>query len=70
MLYTYFITLPLKKIPIVKTRTCTHTHTHTQQRDFPSGPKVQTSSFNAGGAGSIPGQVAKIPRATWPKLET
>ena len=28
---------------------------------------VKTSPFSAGGAGSIPGQGAKIPHASWPK---
>ena len=28
---------------------------------------VKTSPSNAGGAGSIPGQGAKIPHASWPK---
>ena len=36
-------------------------------RDFPGGPVVKTSPSNAGGAGSIPGQGAKIPHASWPK---
>ena len=31
--------------------------------DFPGGPMVKTSPSNAGGAGSIPGQGAKIPHA-------
>ena len=34
-------------------------------RGFPGGPMVRMS--NGGGAGSIPGQEAKIPRASWPK---
>lgn len=68
MLYTYFRTLPLKKIPIVKVNT-PHTHTHTQQGDFSSGPQVQISSFSAGGAASIAGQGAKIPRATWQNIK-
>ena len=36
-------------------------------RDFPGGPVVKTSLSNAGGAGSIPGQGAKIPHASGPK---
>ena len=36
-------------------------------RDFPSGPVVKASPSNAGGAGSIPGQGAKIPHASRPK---
>ena len=36
-------------------------------RDFPGGPVVKTSPSNAGGAGSIPGRGAKIPRDLWPK---
>ena len=35
--------------------------------DFPGGPVVKTLPSNAGGAGSIPGQGAKIPHASWPK---
>ena len=35
--------------------------------DFPGGPVIKTSPSNAGGAGSIPGQGAKIPHASWPK---
>ena len=36
-------------------------------RDFPGGPVFKTLPSNAGGAGSIPGQGAKIPHASWPK---
>ena len=36
-------------------------------RDFPGGPVVKTSSFNAGGVGSIPGQGAKTLHALRPK---
>ena len=36
-------------------------------RDFPGGPVVRTSPSVTGGAGSIPGQGAKIPHASWPK---
>ena len=35
--------------------------------DFPGSPVVKTSPFNAGGAGSIPGRGAKIPRASRPE---
>ena len=35
-----------------------------QHRDFPGGPVVKTSPSKAGGAGSIPGRGAKIPRAS------
>ena len=35
--------------------------------DFPGGPVVKTLPSNAGGAGLIPGQGAKIPHALWPK---
>ena len=34
---------------------------------FPGGPVVKTSPSNAGGAGSIPGQGAKIPHTSWPE---
>ena len=37
--------------------------------DFPGGPVVKSSPSNAGGAGSIPGQGAKIPHASWPKSQ-
>ena len=37
------------------------------ERDFPGSPVVQTSPSNTGGAGSIPGQGARIPHASWPK---
>ena len=33
-------------------------------RDFPSGPVVETSTFNVGGVGLIPGQGAKIPHTS------
>ena len=36
-------------------------------RDFPGGPVVKTSPSNAGVAGSISGQGAKIPHAPRPK---
>ena len=35
--------------------------------DFPGGPVVETSPSDVGGVGSIPGQGAKIPHASWPK---
>ena len=35
--------------------------------DFPGSPVVRTSPSNAGGAGSNPGQEAKIPHVSWPK---
>ena len=38
--------------------------------DFPGGPVVTTSPSNAGGAGSIAGQGAKIPRALRPKNQS
>ena len=37
------------------------------KRDFPGGPVVKTSPSDAGGVGSISGQGAKIPHASWPK---
>ena len=37
--------------------------------DFPGGPVVKASPSNAGGAGLIPGQGAKIPHALWPKKQ-
>ena len=41
--------------------------------DFPGRPVVKTSPSNAGGAGSIPGEGAKIPHASYgikPKHKT
>ena len=38
-----------------------------QNGDFLGGPVVKTSSSNAGGAGLIPGQGAKIPHDSWPE---
>ena len=38
-----------------------------QTWDFFDGPVVETLPSNAGGIGSIPGQGAKIPPASWPK---
>ena len=37
--------------------------------DFPGNPVVKTSPSIAGGVGSIPGQGAKIPCASWSKRE-
>ena len=42
-------------------------HLNLEERDFPGGPVVKTSPSNADGAGSIPGQGAKIPHASQPK---
>ena len=36
-------------------------------KDFPGGPVVKTPPSNAGGEGSVPGQGAKISRASWLK---
>ena len=36
-------------------------------RELPGGPEVKTSPSSAEGAGSVPGQGAKIPHASWPK---
>ena len=36
---------------------------------FPGCPAVKISPPNAGGSGSIPGQGAKIPHASWPKSQ-
>ena len=35
--------------------------------EFYGGPVVKTLPYNGEGAGSIPGQAAKIPHALWPK---
>ena len=37
-------------------------------QDFPGGPVVENLPFNAGDAGSIPGQGTKIPRLQLEKL--
>ena len=37
--------------------------------NFPGSPVVKTSPSNAGGAGSIPGQEAKIPHASRSKKQ-
>ena len=39
------------------------------KRDFPGDPVVKTSPPNAGSAGSIPDQRAKIPHVLWPKKQ-
>ena len=36
-------------------------------REVPGHPEVRTSLSNMGGEGSIPGQGAKIPHASWSK---
>ena len=36
-------------------------------RELPGSPEVKTSPSSAEGAGSVPGQGAKIPHASWPK---
>ena len=38
--------------------------------DLPGGPVIKTSPSNAGGAGSTPGQGAKIPHASGQKTKT
>ena len=38
-----------------------------KNKDFPGGPMVKTLPYNAGGAGSNPGQGARIPHASQPK---
>ena len=38
--------------------------------EFPGSPVENTSPFNAGGAGSIPGQGTKITHAPWPNKHT
>ena len=38
-------------------------------RDFSGGPVIKISSSNTGDTGSIPGQGAKIPHASWPKTQ-
>jgi len=35
----------------------------------PVGPVAGTSSCNAGGAGSIPGQEARLPHASQPRIQ-
>ena len=37
--------------------------------DLPGGPVVNTSPFNVGGVGLIPGHGTKIPQASWPKKQ-
>ena len=46
---------------------CQNLHLSLIQADFPGGPVVKTSTSNAGGAGSIAGQGAKIPESSWPE---
>ena len=55
-------------------RNCSETNGSCSQEiyaswDFPGSPVVKTSPSNAEGAGSIPGQRAKIPHALWPKKQ-
>ena len=38
--------------------------------DLPGSLEVKISPLNAGAEGSIPGQGAKIPHASWPKTKT
>ena len=38
-------------------------------RGFPGGPVVKPSPSSAWGTGSVPGQGAKIPHASWPKKQ-
>ena len=45
-------------------------HLEWMNRDFPGSPVVKTLPFNAEGVGLIPGQGAKIPHASWPKIKT
>ena len=45
-------------------------HFKMSHRDFPGGPVVKTSSSSAGGAGSSPGQGAKILHAAGPKNQS
>ena len=42
-------------------------HLKISDRDFPGGPVVKTSPFNARGAGLIPGWGAMLPHASRPK---
>ena len=42
-------------------------HMETDHVHFPGSAVVGNLPSNAGGAGSIPGGGAKIPRASWPK---
>ena len=36
---------------------------------FPAGPVVESLPSRAGGVGSIPGQGARIPHASWPQIQ-
>ena len=44
-------------------------NTKYMNRDFPGGPAVKNSPFNAGGMGPILGQGTKIPHASSPKYQ-
>ena len=39
----------------------------TRKRDFSGSPAVKTLPYHSAGAGSIPGQGARIPHTSWPK---
>ena len=39
----------------------------TRKRDFSGSPAVKTLPSHSAGAGSIPGQGARIPHTSWPK---
>ena len=36
--------------------------------NFPAGPVVESLPSRVGGVGSIPGQGARIPHASWPQI--
>ena len=38
-----------------------------KKEEFPGGTMIRLHAPNAGGVGSIPGQGAKTPHASWPK---
>ena len=61
--------LQLKKKPYPGFDMCLHNSNifKDKLRGLPGGPVVKTSPSNAGGAGSIPGRGAKIPRASRPQ---
>ena len=42
---------------------CKHCHDENHERDFPGGPVAKNPPYNAGDAGSVPGQGTKIPHA-------
>ena len=46
---------------------CAHPFKKCTPRDLPGGSVNKTLPSNAGGVGSTPGQVTKIPYASWPK---